>query len=109
VRRDNLRWDSTRRVPALAESLDHLARARHNSKAKVFRADSATRPTHVPRHDNSLLSIWSKAGHARQPLLSPLYWAEALAAQTQDPELQSRFAKEVASTGGARGPGSSPS
>ncbi len=87
-----LRWDSLGEFLALAVSLDHLGETTGNAKAKVLGAtlDDATTnyllndksPTRsVPGNDNRGSHYWV----AR-------YWAEALAAQSDDADLASEFA-----------------
>jgi len=88
----HLRWDSLGEFLALAESLEHFARATGNEKAKVFASalhkangkflDSNKSPSRkVHELDN-------RGSH----FYLAMFWAQALAAQSEDKELQARFA-----------------
>lgn len=92
VEQNHLRWDSLGEFCALGESLQFLADARGNEKARVLgqAVDAATQgildnnrsPSRkVGEPDNRDSHYW----FAR-------YWAEALAAQDQDAELAAHFA-----------------
>ncbi|MFP7672308.1 NADP-dependent isocitrate dehydrogenase [Marivita sp. S0852] len=99
VEENHLRWDSLGEFCALGESLQFLADARNNEKARVLgkAVDAATQgildnnrsPSRkVGEPDNRDSHYW----FAR-------YWAEALAEQSDDAELASHFApiaKELA-------------
>ncbi len=87
-----LRWDSLGEFLATAASLEHLGRAFKNSKAQVlaetldeangkFLATNKSPARKVGELDN-------RGSH----FYLALYWAQALAAQTRDKELQARFA-----------------
>jgi isocitrate dehydrogenase len=89
---NHLRWDSLGEFCALGESLKFLAEARDNARAKVLGEaveaatqgilDNGRSPSRkVGEPDNRDSHYW----FAR-------YWAEALAAQTEDPELAEEFA-----------------
>jgi isocitrate dehydrogenase len=89
----HLRWDSLGEFLALAESLDHLARAANNAKARVFaEALHAANTTFLDRDKSPSRKVGELDTRGSHFYLA-LYWAEALAAQTQDTELQARFAK----------------
>ncbi|MES2562460.1 MAG: NADP-dependent isocitrate dehydrogenase [Pseudomonadota bacterium] len=87
-----LRWDSLGEFLATAASLEHLGRVFNNSKAQVlaetldqangkFLATNKSPARKVGELDN-------RGSH----FYLALYWAQALAAQTKDKELQQRFA-----------------
>ncbi len=96
VKENHLRWDSLGEFLALAASLEHLARAAGNDRAQVL-ADALDRATgslldqgrspsrKVGELDNRGSHYWL----AR-------YWAEELAAQTDDAELAARLAPVAA-------------
>jgi isocitrate dehydrogenase len=89
----HLRWDSLGEFLALAESFDHMARVASHAKAKVF---AETLHAANAKFLDSNKSPSRKVGELDtrgSHFYLALYWAEALAAQTQDRELQARFAK----------------
>jgi len=91
VEENHLRWDSLGEFCALGESLAFLAEARSNPKAAVMgkAVDAATQKI--------LLNNKSPERKAGEPdnrsshYFFALYWAEALAAQTEDAELAAWF------------------
>jgi isocitrate dehydrogenase len=89
----HLRWDSLGEFLALAESLDHMARASNNAKAKVFAEALHKANTKFLDSDKSPSRKVGELDTRGSHYYLALYWAEALAAQTQDKELQARFAK----------------
>jgi isocitrate dehydrogenase len=89
---NHLRWDSLGEFLALAVSLEHLAEFNQNPKAKVL-ADALDEAT------GKLLETGKSPSRKVNDLDNrgshfylALYWAQALAEQTVDPELQQRFA-----------------
>jgi isocitrate dehydrogenase len=89
----HLRWDSLGEFLALAESLDHMARATNNAKAKVFAEALHKANTKFLDSDKSPSRKVGERDTRGSHFYLALYWAEALAAQTQDMEIQARFAK----------------
>ncbi|MFC0672921.1 NADP-dependent isocitrate dehydrogenase [Brachybacterium hainanense] len=92
VEEDYLRWDSLGEFLALAESLRHLARTADNPRAAVI-ADALDRATEtLLNNDKSpqrkLGTIDNRGSH----FYLALYWAQELAAQTEDAELAAAFA-----------------
>ena len=92
VTEDYLRWDSLGEFSALGASLEHLAETFDNPKAQVL-ADTLDQAIATFLEENKspsrkLGSIDNRGSH----YYLALYWAEALAAQTQDAELAERFA-----------------
>ena len=87
-----LRWDSLGEFLALAVSLDHFGDVTDNSKAKVLGAtlDIATGKLLNERKSpaRKVGEIDNRGSHA----YLAMYWAEALAAQTDDAEIAERFA-----------------
>ena len=93
VEEGHLRWDSLGEFLALAESFDHMARVSNNAKAKVFAETLHTANTKFLDRDKSPSRKVGELDTRGSHFYLAMYWAEALAAQTQDTELQARFAK----------------
>jgi isocitrate dehydrogenase len=93
VEEGHLRWDSLGEFLALAESLDHMGRASSNAKAKVFAEALHAANTKFLDSDKSPSRKVGELDTRGSHFYLALYWAEALAAQTQDKELQARFSK----------------
>jgi isocitrate dehydrogenase len=89
----HLRWDSLGEFLALAESLDHMARVSGNAKAKVFAETLHTANAKFLDSDKSPSRKVGELDTRGSHFYLAMYWAEALATQTQDTELQARFAK----------------
>ncbi len=88
---NHLRWDSLGEYLALAASLEHLAVAFNNPKAQIL-ADTLDEAT--GRFLDSNKSPSRKVGkldNRGSHFYLAYYWAEALAKQTTDSELQSHF------------------
>jgi isocitrate dehydrogenase len=88
-----LRWDSLGEFLALAASLEHLAKAGNNPVAKIL-ADTLDQANAKFLESNKsparkVGQIDNRGSH----FYLALYWAQALAAQTQDKKLAERFAK----------------
>jgi isocitrate dehydrogenase len=91
VKENYLRWDSLGEFLALAVSLEHFADVTGNPQARVL-ADALDAATGKLLNENKsparrLGQIDNRGSHA----YLAHYWAEALAAQTDDPELADRF------------------
>ncbi len=88
-----LRWDSLGEFLALAVSLEHLAGVFHNGKARLLAQtlDQAT-GKFLENNRNPARKVGQIDNRGSHFYLA-LYWAEALAAQDQDPELRDRFQK----------------
>ncbi|MCK9201541.1 MAG: NADP-dependent isocitrate dehydrogenase [Gallionella sp.] len=87
-----LRWDSLGEFLALGVSLEHLAQTFKNDKAQVL-ADTLDQANGKILDDNK--SPARKVGeldNRGSHFYLALYWAQALAAQSRDKELQARFA-----------------
>jgi isocitrate dehydrogenase len=89
----HLRWDSLGEFLALAESLDHMARATSHAKAKVFAEALHKANAKFLDSDKSPGRKVGELDTRGSHFYLALYWAEALAAQTQDTALQARFAR----------------
>lgn len=87
-----LRWDSLGEFLALAASLEHLGNAYHNPKALVLAKtlDQATGKFLDENHSpaRKVGGIDNRGSH----FYLCLFWAQALAAQTEDAELAAQFA-----------------
>jgi isocitrate dehydrogenase len=88
-----LRWDSLGEFLALAASLEHLAKVSNNPTAKIL-ADTLDRANAKFLESNKsparkVGEIDNRGSH----FYLALYWAQALAEQTEDKNLQARFAK----------------
>ena len=93
VKEGYLRWDSLGEFSALGASLEHLAVNFKNPKAQVL-ADALD--VAIAKFLDNNKSPTRKVGeidNRGSHFYLALYWAEALAAQTKDAELQARFAK----------------
>ncbi len=96
VKENHLRWDSLGEFLALAVSLEHLAEKNDNKKAQLL-ADALDQGT-IKLLDNrkspsrKVNELDNRGSH----FYLALYWAEELASQTQDTELQEKF-KSIAS------------
>ncbi|MCX7521421.1 NADP-dependent isocitrate dehydrogenase [Microbacterium sp. STN6] len=91
LREDHLRWDSLGEFLALASSFEHLAKGTGNARAQVL-ADALDRATGTFLDENKSPSrkvgeIDNRGSH----FYLALYWAQELAAQTEDPELAAAF------------------
>ena len=88
-----LRWDSLGEFLALAASLEHLAKVANNPAAKML-ADTLDQANAKFLESNKsparkVGEIDNRGSH----FYLALYWAQALAQQTQDKDLQARFVK----------------
>lgn len=88
---DYLRWDSLGEFLALAVSLEHLGETCKNPKAKILAETLDAATGKFLDEDRSpgrkLGTIDNRGSH----FYLALYWAEALAAQTEDAALQAQF------------------
>ena len=92
VKEGHLRWDSLGEFLALAESFAHLARTRNNKKAQIL-ADTLDRATgKLMDNRKSPGRVLGELDNIGSHLYEALYWAQELAAQTDDAALQEKFA-----------------
>ena len=89
----HLRWDSLGEFLALAESFDHMARVAGNARARVFADALHAANARFLESDKSPSRKVGELDTRGSHFYLVMYWAEALAAQTADKELQARFAK----------------
>ena len=91
IQEGHLRWDSLGEFLALAVSLEHLSKTTNNPKAKILAEtlDKATAKFLLNNKSPSrkVNEIDNRGSH----FYLTLYWAQALAEQTKDTELQARF------------------
>ena len=87
-----LRWDSLGEFLALAVSLEHLAVTFNNSKAQVLAETLDAANTKFLMENKSPARELGGLDNRGSHFYLALYWAEALAAQNKDKELQTRFA-----------------
>jgi isocitrate dehydrogenase len=97
VKENHLRWDSLGEFLALAESFSHLGNVTDNARARIL-ADTLDRATGTFLNENKSPSrkvgeIDNRGSH----FYLALYWAQELAAQSEDKDLAAAFA-ELAST-----------
>ena len=92
VEENHLRWDSLGEFCALGESLKFLADVRGNAKARVLgkAVDVATQG--VLDNDKSPKGRVGQTDNRDSHFYFALYWAKALAAQTEDKDLAAHFA-----------------
>ena len=92
VEENYLRWDSLGEFLAVAESLRHLADREGNDRAAVL-GDALDRATErVLTEDRSPARRLGQIDNRGSHFYLALYWAQALAEQTQDAELAAAFA-----------------
>ncbi len=86
-----LRWDSLGEFSALAASFDHLSRAFNNPKATVLAETLDQAIGKFLDNDKSPARKVGQIDNRGSHFYLALYWAEALAAQSKEKELQARF------------------
>ena len=96
---NHLRWDSLGEFLALAASLEHLAQVTENSRAQVL-AKALDQATGKFLDENKSPSrkvneLDNRGSH----FYLAMYWAEALAAQSDDAKLAQHFASAVTAMG----------
>ena len=87
-----LRWDSLGEFSAIAASLEHVAEAFSNDKAKVLAETLDQAIGKFLDNDKSPARKVGQIDNRGSHFYLALYWAQALAQQTKDQELQARFA-----------------
>ncbi len=92
VEENHLRWDSLGEFLALAVSFEDLGIKNNNNKAKILAKtlDSATGKLLENRKNPSTKT--GELDNRGSQFYLAMYWAQELAAQTEDKELQSKFA-----------------
>src|SRR6187551_983603 len=87
-----LRWDSLGEFLALGASLEHLAQTNKNAKAQVLADTIDEAIGKILEFNRSPARKVGELDNRGSHFYLALYWAQALAAQTKDKELQARFA-----------------
>ena len=96
---NHLRWDSLGEFLALAASLEHLAQVTENSRAQVLAKalDQAT-GKFLDQNKSPSRKV-NELDNRGSHFYLAMYWAEALAAQSDDAELARHFASAVTAMG----------
>jgi isocitrate dehydrogenase len=89
---NHLRWDSLGEFLALAASLEHLADATANRGAEILGRTLDTATAGVLDNRKSPSRVVHEIDNRGSHFYLALYWAQALAEQTDDPGLAARFA-----------------
>lgn len=92
VKENHLRWDSLGEFLALGVSLEHLANVHDNPKAAVLAKTLDAATAQFLEANKSPSRKVGELDNRGSHFYLTLYWAQALAAQTEDVELQARFA-----------------
>src|SRR5690554_6211513 len=93
VEENYLRWDSLGEFLALAASLEHLAQQTNNQRAQILADTLDAATAKFLENDKSPARKLGQIDNRGSHFYLAMYWAEALAAQTQDTALAERFAK----------------
>jgi len=88
-----LRWDSLGEFLALGVSLEHLAQTFKNPKAQVLADTLDQANAKILENNRSPARKVGELDNRGSHFYLALYWAQALAAQTKDKDLQARFTK----------------
>ena len=86
-----LRWDSLGEFLALGASLEHLGHTNNNAKALVLAETLDTAIGQILDHNRSPARKVGEIDNRGSHFYLAQYWAQALAAQSKDTELQARF------------------
>jgi len=89
----HLRWDSLGEFLALAVSLEHLSSATGNHKAHILSETLDQATAQFLLNNKSPSRVVNELDNRGSHFYLTLYWAQALANQTKDVELQTRFTK----------------
>ncbi|MGV0734802.1 NADP-dependent isocitrate dehydrogenase [Mycobacterium syngnathidarum] len=92
VEENHLRWDSLGEFLALGASLDDLGNKTDNAKAKVLAAALDTATGELLNENKSPSRKTGELDNRGSQFYLALYWAQALAEQTEDKELAAHFA-----------------
>ena len=87
-----LRWDSLGEFLALGVSLEHLSQVFKNKKAEVLAETLDEANAKILENNRSPARKVGELDNRGSHFYLALYWAQALAAQTKDKELQAKFA-----------------
>ncbi|RZL43021.1 MAG: NADP-dependent isocitrate dehydrogenase, partial [Variovorax sp.] len=92
VEENHLRWDSLGEFLALAVSLEDLGQKTGNQKAKILAETLDTATGMLLDNGKGPSTRTGELDNRGSHFYLALYWAQALAAQTEDKELQAHFA-----------------
>ena len=92
VEENHLRWDSLGEFLALAVSLEDLGIKTGNSKAKVLAKTLDAATGSLLANNKNPSSKTGELDNRGSQFYLAMYWAQELAAQTEDKELQAKFA-----------------
>jgi isocitrate dehydrogenase len=87
----HLRWDSLGEFLALAVSLDHLGERYDNAKAKILSATLDHATTQYLLQNKSPSRKVNQLDNRGSHFYLAMFWAQALAAQTEDATLSAQF------------------
>ncbi|WP_428095527.1 NADP-dependent isocitrate dehydrogenase [Candidatus Thioglobus sp.] len=91
ISQNHLRWDSLGEFLALAVSLEHLSAAFDMPKAQILATTLDAATSKFLDNDKSPSRQVGELDSRGSHFYLAMYWAQALAAQTQDSELQAQF------------------
>ena len=91
VKEAHLRWDSLGEFLALAESFDHLARTTDKAEAAVLGKSLNQATEQFLRNNKSPSRKVHELDNRGSHFYLAIYWAKALAEQTEDTIIQNRF------------------
>ncbi|HIM57776.1 MAG TPA: NADP-dependent isocitrate dehydrogenase, partial [Gammaproteobacteria bacterium] len=91
ISENHLRWDSLGEFLALTVSLEHLAATFELPKAQVLATTLDAATAKFLDNNKSPSRKVGELDNRGSHFYLAMYWAQALAAQTQDPELQAQF------------------
>ena len=86
-----MRWDSLGEFLALGVSLEHLGQKFHNSKAQILAETLDQANARILENNKSPARRVGEIDNRGSHFYLALYWAQALAAQTRDNDIQARF------------------
>jgi isocitrate dehydrogenase len=92
VEENHLRWDSLGEFLALAVSIEDVGIKKNNPKAKILAKTLDEATGQLLENRKSPSSRTGELDNRGSQFYLALYWAQALAAQTEDKELQAHFA-----------------
>jgi isocitrate dehydrogenase len=93
VEEGHLRWDSLGEFLALAASLEHLSNTTNNPKAKILAEALEQATSKFLLNNKSPSRKVNEIDNRGSHFYLTMYWAQSLAEQTKDTQLQARFAK----------------
>jgi len=95
VKENHLRWDSLGEFLALAVSLEHFGQTNQNPKAIVLAEALDNATDKLLENKKAPSRKVNELDNRGSQFYLALYWAEALASQTENTELQSQFSSIV--------------